>query len=158
MLESPRAGDKAPAFLLPSTEGDVSLDGLLVGGRTVVLAFYHEDATPTCDAELVMLKDAYETLAQSGAIALAVSADSLESHRALAKRSGGFPFALATDVTLDAARAYGVVDEGNPRRSRRAVFVIGRDGKILFAIPHFQPSNLDQVESLLSALDVTPDE
>ena len=41
----PEIGDKAPDFILASTQGEVSLQGLLQGEK-VVLAFYREDATP----------------------------------------------------------------------------------------------------------------
>ncbi len=41
----PEVGEKAPGFTLPSTEGQVSLQGLLAQGK-LVLAFYIEDNTP----------------------------------------------------------------------------------------------------------------
>lgn len=152
MADPPKIGDRAPAFRLPSTDGEVSLDALLAGGHRLVLAFYHEDATPSCETELTVLKDAHEMLSEFGARVLAVSADSIESHRDFAAGAGGFPFALASDDRLEAAGAYDVVDEGDPRRSRRAVFVIDRDGTILLGLPHFQPANLAQVEAMFAAL------
>jgi peroxiredoxin Q/BCP len=150
MAEPPKAGDPAPAFRLPSTQGEVSLDDLR--GRRIVLAFYTEDGTPTCSNEISMLKDAYEMLTEFGASVVALSADDLRSHSAFAERIGGLPFPLASDVTLDAARAYGVVDESDPQRSGRAIFVIDRDGAVMLAIPHFQPGNLSQVEAIFAAL------
>jgi thioredoxin-dependent peroxiredoxin len=152
MPDAPQAGERSPTFRLPSTDGDVSLDDLLTGGHRVVLAFYHEDATPACETELSVLKDAHEMLTEFGARVIAVSADSLDSHRAFAERLGGVPFALASDEALAAGRAYGVIDDADPRRSRRAVFVIDHDGTILLANPHFQPTNLVQVEAIFSAL------
>ena len=152
MPEPLQAGDRAPAFRLPSTDGDVSLDDLLTGGHCIVLAFYHEDATPSCQTEVSMLSEAHEMLTEFGARVIAVSADSVDSHRVFAERLGGVPFALASDETLAAARAYGVVDEGDPRRSRRAMFVIDRGGTVILAIPHFQPANLAQVEAIFAAL------
>jgi peroxiredoxin len=152
MTDSPRRGDPAPAFQLASTSGDVSLDNLLASGRRLVLAFYFEDATPSCESEVSMLRDSFEMLDQFGATVLAVSADSLESHRAFADRLGGVPFPLSSDASLEAARAYGVVDEGDQKRSRRAIFVIDRDGTLLLALPHFQPNNLAQVEAIFTAL------
>ncbi len=148
----PEPGAPAPAFRLPSTAGEVSLDGLLAEGQRLVLAFYVEDGTPSCETELSLLRDAHDTIVELGARVLAVSADSLQSHRAFVERAGGFPFPLASDAALETARAYGVVDEGNPRRSRRAMFVIDRDGTVLLALPHFQPNNLSHIESVLTAL------
>jgi peroxiredoxin Q/BCP len=152
MPEPPAAGERAPDFALPSTEGEVSLAGLLAGGRRAIVAFYHEDATPSCESQLVMLRDAHEMLTEFGARVVAISADSLESHRAFAARLGGLPFPLASDSNRSAAAAYSVIDEGDGRRSRRAVFVIDRDGTVLLSLPHFQPASVSQVEAIFAAL------
>jgi peroxiredoxin len=152
MPDPPRAGDVAPDLRLPSTDGDVALEELLARGQRVVLAFYTEDGTPTCENEVSVLKDAKEMLAEFGATVIGISADSVESHLGFAERLGGVPFALASDASLEAARAYGVVDEADSRRARRAIFVIDRDGRMMLALPHFQPSNLSQVEAIFAAL------
>ena len=152
MSDSPAAGDVAPPLRLASTQGEIALDDLRGQGRRVVLAFYTEDGTPTCQNEITMLKDAHELLREFGATVIGVSADDLESHRAFAQRLGGVPFPLAADTSLDAARAYGVIDESDGTRARRAVFVIDRDGLVMLALPHFQPGNLSQVEAMFNAL------
>jgi peroxiredoxin Q/BCP len=152
MGEAPRAGEVAPSVRLPSTEGEVSLKALFERGQRVVLAFYTEDGTPTCENEIAVLKDAHEMLAEFGASVVGVSADNVESHRAFAERLGGVPFPLASDESLVAAGAYGVIDEADPRRARRAIFVIDRDGRVMLALPHFQPANLSQVEAIFAAL------
>lgn len=152
MPEPPSAGAPAPDFRLPTADGEVGLGDLLSGGSRAVVAFYHEDATPSCESELALLRDSHELLREYAARVIAIGADSLESHRAFAERMGGLPFALASDADLSAARAYGVVDEGDSRRSRRAVFVIDRDGTVLLSLPHFQPANLTQVEAIFAAL------
>ena len=149
----PEAGEQAPDFTLPSTDGEVRLSDRLRHGR-VLLAFYFEDATPTCSAEIEALKDAYETLRELGAEVIGVSADSVGSHRAFAERLGGVPFPLASDTDLQAARAYDVVAEDDPRRSRRALFVVEQDGRISYAANPFNPNNLSQLEGALRALGV----
>lgn len=143
-------GEQAPDFSLPSTSGDVLLSEA-IGRSKVVLAFYYEDATPVCSNELSMLKDDYEALRELGAEVIAVSADSLESHEAFAERLGGVPFPLASDWTLEAAKAFNVVDDSG-KRSRRAVFVIDRCGKLLHAERWFQPGNPSQYEAIFRAL------
>jgi len=145
-------GSLVPDVRLSSTAGDVSLHELLAQGKRVVLAFHFEDGTPACASQVAMLKDAYEAIVDLGAEVLAVSADPLDAHRAFAERLGGVPFPIASDAKLEAARAYGVVDEGDPRRSRRAVFVIDRGGALLLANRHFQSTNPSQVEALIEAL------
>lgn len=144
------AGERAPDFALPSTNGDVRLSALLQRGR-VLLAFYFEDATPSCSTEIEALKDAYDTLRELGADVIAISADSIESHRTFAERLGGLPFPLASDGDLTVARAYDAVAEDDARRSRRALFLIDRDGSVLYAANPYSPNNLSQLEGALRA-------
>ena len=146
----PQPGQPAPDFTLPSTEGELRLGDLTARGK-VLLAFYYEDATPLCSNEVSMLKNDYAVVRELGAEVIAVSADSVESHRAFSERLGGVPFPLASDGTLGAAKAYGVVDDSG-KRSRRAVFVIDRGGKVLHAERWFQPGNPSQYEAVFRSL------
>ena len=146
----PEAGDQAPDFTLPSAAGDVRLCDLWDRGK-VVLAFYAEDNTPLCSNEVAMLRDDYDIIRELGAEVVAVSADGLESHADFAALTGGVPFPLLSDASLEAASAYGVVDDAG-KRSRRAVFVIDTGGRILHAEPWFQPGNPGQYEAIFRAL------
>jgi peroxiredoxin Q/BCP len=146
----PAAGSMAPEFSLESDRGRVSLGDLLARGR-LVLAFYYEDATPTCSTQVASLKDGFEMIQELGADVLAVSADTLESHRSFCERLGGLPFALGSDPDLAVGRAYGVVDDTG-KRTRRAVFVIDRDGTVLLALPYYNPANVSQYEAIFRAL------
>ena len=147
----PEQDERAPDFTLPSTEGALKLSDLLQRGP-VLLAFYFEDATPTCSKEIESLKDAHETLRELGAGIVAISADSIESHRKFAERLGGLPFPLASDADLRAAGAYNAIAEDDPRRSRRALFVISQDGVITYAANPFSPNSLPQLEGAFRAL------
>ncbi len=147
----PDRGERAPGFTLPSTEGELNLSDLLQRGP-VLLAFYFEDATPTCSTEIESLKDAHETLRELGASIVAISVDSIESHRTFAERLGGLPFPLASDADLRAAGAYNAIAEDDPRRSRRALFVVGQDGIITYAANPFSPNSLSQLEGAFRAL------
>ena len=146
------AGERAPDFILPGTEGDVRLSDVWSRGK-VVLAFYTEDNTPLCSNQIAMLRDDYEVVRELRAEVVAVSADSPESHLAFAERLGGVPFALVSDEGLEAARAYGVVDDAG-KRSRRAVFVIDEGGVVLYAEGWFQPGNPTQYEEVFRALGI----
>jgi peroxiredoxin len=98
-----------------------------------------------------MLKDDYAIVREFGATALAVSADSLDSHRAFAERLGGVPFPLGSDESLRLARAYGVADE-EARRANRAIFVIDETGMVVHAQPWFQPNNPGQYQAVFGAI------
>ena len=149
-MSTPQPGEPAPDFTLPSTQGDVSLRDL-AADKKVVLAFYFEDATPICSGEVAALKADYDLIRELGAEVVAISADSLASHEAFARRLGGFPFPLASDSDLLATRLYDVPDETG-KRSRRAIFVIDRGGTVLHAIAWYQPGNVAQYEEMLRAL------
>jgi peroxiredoxin len=148
----PAVGDSAPDFSLPSNQGEIRLSDLASRQR-VLLAFYQEDNTPTCSSEVATLKEAYPLLEEAGVAVVAVSADSLESHASFSERLGGLPFPLAADTELMAATRYGVVDDTG-KRSLRAVFIIDKGGKIIHAIPWFNPSNFGQMEEIFQALGI----
>jgi len=149
-VSTPQPGEPAPDFILPSTQGDISLRNL-TAEKKVVLAFYFEDATPLCTSEVATLKEDYDLIRDLGAEVVAISGDSLTSHEAFARRLGGFPFPLVSDSDLLAARLYDVLDETG-KRSRRAVFVIDRGGTILHAIGWYQPGNVAQYEEIFRVL------
>jgi len=150
MADRPEAGDAAPDFELPSTQGTLRLKDL-TGSKKVLLAFYTEDNTPLCSSEVSVLKEDYDLVKQLRTEVVAVSADSLDSHRDFADKLGGVPFPLVSDERLEAAPAYGVLDKAG-KRSRRAVFVIDRGGTILHVVPRFQPDNPSQYEDIFVAL------
>lgn len=128
-----RVGDKAPDFILPSSEGgDVSLSGLK--GRIVVLYFYPKDNTSGCTREACAFRDYKSEFARSGAVIYGVSPDSLKSHdNFINKFELNFP--LITDTKREAAEKYGVyvLKKMYGKESRgimRSTFVIDKAGKI----------------------------
>ena len=145
------AGEIAPDFTLPAVPAPVSLTELRSRGAVIVV-FYTEDSTPLCTRELVPFVNDYSDLTALGAEVVAISSDGVESHAEFARRLG-IPFALASDPDLAVARAFGVADEDS-RRARRAVFAIGRDGRLLYANPNHNPGNPADYESVITALGV----
>ena len=145
----PAVGEQAPDFILPSTEGQFQLSQAYKS-RQVVLAFYSEDATPSCTQELASFKEEYPTIQELGA-EVVVSVDSLDSHQAFCDRVGGYPFPLVSDTEREVAKAYGVLSDDG-KRSRRAVFVIDQQGVVAHSIPWYQPSNPLQLLEVFKAL------
>ncbi len=99
-------------------------------GKVVVLAFYPGDRTTGCTAELTKFRDEYAKMFGNETVVVGISADSLASHASWAQEMK-FPFALASDPELTVARQYG---SAHPTRhsTTRTVFVIGKDGRILW--------------------------
>lgn len=99
-------------------------------GKVVVLAFYPADRSSGCTAELTKFRDEYATLFGDGVVVVPISNDSIGSHTSWAQEMK-FPFALASDPQLAVAKQYGSSNPARPFASR-TVFVIGKDGKILW--------------------------
>ncbi len=99
-------------------------------GKVVVLAFYPADRSSGCTAELTKFRDEYATLFGDGVVVVPISGDSIASHASWAQEMK-FPFALGSDPQLLVAKQYGSSNPARPYASR-TVFVIGKDGKILY--------------------------
>jgi peroxiredoxin Q/BCP len=145
------AGTIAPDFTLPAVPAPVSLTDLRSRGAVIVV-FYTEDSTPLCTRELAPFANDHSEIAALGAEVIAISSDGLESHAEFAHRLG-IPFPLASDPDLAVARAFGVADEDS-RRAKRAVFVVGPDGRLLHANPDYNPGNIADYESVIAGLGV----
>lgn len=99
-------------------------------GKVVVLAFYPADRSSGCTAELTKFRDEYERLFGSDVVVLPISGDSVSTHASWAAEMK-FPYAIGSDPTLAVARQYGSY---SPARNyaTRTIFVIGKDGKIMW--------------------------
>ncbi len=149
MPEPLREGDRLPDVALHGPQGPVSLDALR-GGRPLVVAFYTEDRTPLCTAELSAFAEDYAMVEELHATMAGISTDAVDSQRRFLDAQG-FPFPLLSDPNGDAARAFGVLDPAT-QRSHRAIFVTDARGVIVKAIPFYNPHNPDQYAAVFQAL------
>jgi peroxiredoxin Q/BCP len=125
-------GAEAPDFELEGVDGATG-DTLRwrlshYRGQPVVLAFYPADNSPVCTRQLESYTREIGSFEELDAVVLALSPQSVESHRAFASDRGGFGFPLLADVDKSVAREYGVL--GLLDLYRRCTFVIDRDGKV----------------------------
>ena len=153
-MTAPQTGDRAPDVTLEGPSGPVQLSETYAEGP-VVLAFFQEASTPTCEAEVRGFCTEYHLVKELGGRVLAVSTDPQEAQRHFAEALNA-PFPVLTDPDGAAARAFGVYDETS-RRAARAVFVIGEDGVVRLAIPWYNPQNATQFEEVFTALGLQPD-
>ena len=127
------AGDRAPDFELPSSDGGkVKLSSLR--GKQVVLYFYPKDDTPGCTAEACAFRDNLPRFRGLDAVVLGVSKDSLASHSKFIDKYS-LNFTLLSDDGGVAHRLYDTWrQKTNYGRTywgtERSTFVIGDDGRI----------------------------
>jgi len=124
----PSVGDKAPNFVLPGT-GGVLYELASQQGNPVVLAFYPEDFSPVCSAQLRAYTSSIEDFRSYGAVMWGISPQGVESHETFAARRG-IAFPLLSDQDREVARRYGVL--GPLGFYRRSVFVLDRELKVRY--------------------------
>ena len=150
----PDVGQVAPDFTAQWADGSgarstpVSLSALR--GKVVVVAFYPKDRTSGCTAELTKFRDENAKLFGGDVVVLPVSADSISSHVSWASEMK-FPFALVSDPELKVADLYGSHAAGRPVASR-TVYVIGKDGKVVWREMKFNALNEDAYTALAAAV------
>jgi peroxiredoxin (alkyl hydroperoxide reductase subunit C) len=138
-----QVGKKAPDFDMPSTK---DLKGLKENvklsdykGKWLVLFFYPLDFTFVCPTEIKAFSDKIEEFKKAGAEVIGVSTDSVYSHRAwIQDKSAGLgeiKYPLASDITKDVSRDYGVLLE-DKGIALRGLFIIDQEGILQYQVVH----------------------
>ena len=144
-------GDTAPDFTLPThNEGELNL-AWYRGRKKVVLAFYPGDWTPVCATQVPELQAVAERFEQANCQLLAISVDSIPSHRAWAISLGGISFPLMSDYFSHGtvAQKYGILNKRG--YAERTVFVIDMQGTIRY-IERLNINQLPDNEKILSVV------
>ena len=142
-------GQTAPDFTLLNESGEeVSLSSMQ--GKKVVLVFYPFDFSPPCTTEMCAIRDDFSGWDTSGAEVFGISRDSRYAHAAF-KKAESIPITLLADVKGEAARDYGVWNEG-AGFAERGTFIIDESGIVTFAVHNPAPEIRDHsvVEGYLS--------
>ncbi len=122
-------GLAAPAFTLKAHTGeDVSLEQFK-GNQNLLLIFYPLDFSPTCSMQLPEFSAMKTDFLALETTILGVNRDSAWTHKAWAKEYG-IEVPLLADMTLTAAKAYGVALEERGM-SKRATFLIDKAGTVV---------------------------
>jgi peroxiredoxin len=137
-------GDRAPDFELKDQHGaPVKLSDYR--GRKVVLVFYPLAFSGVCQGELCEIRDDLPSFGEVDAQILAVSVDSMFSHRSWAEQQG-YEFPLLSDFWPhgQVAQEYGVFDD-NRGVATRGTFILDAEGvvrwKVVNAIPDARDLN-----------------
>lgn len=149
LVRGPDVGRRAPDFSLPwATKDTIGSEPFTLSramGQVVVLAFYPRDFTKTCTAEWQGLAAKRDALFGPDVTVVGISIDSLETHRRFAA-SLELPYMLLSDPAQQVARKYGAA--GDDGVNRRALYVIGKDGKVTWRDTQFNAIDPKEFEAL----------
>lgn len=140
----PRMNEPAPAFEAPTTHGVKKLEDYR--GKWLILFSHPADFTPVCTTEFMAFARAHEEFQALNTELLGLSIDSHYSHvawvRNIKEKFGvDIPFPIIADLSMEVARAYGMIQPGASDTSAvRATFVIDPDG-ILRAMVYYPMTN-----------------
>ncbi len=149
MSKEPTAGEKAPAFSLPSDGGGkVSLKEFK--GRNLVLYFYPKADTPGCTEEAIAFSRLRAEFAKTDTAILGVSADPVPSQDKF-KSKHKLTIALGSDETKKTLAAYGAWGEKSMYGRKfmgviRKTFLIDASGRIVRTWPKVRvPGHAEEV-------------
>lgn len=151
-----QAGAVAPQFSLFDTDKNkVSLADQK--GKNVVVLFFPLAFTGVCTAELCNVRDNIALYNNTNAIVFGVSVDSLFSLGKF-RDEQNLNFQLLSDFNKEAASAYGVLYETFPTFemqgvSKRAAFVIDKEGVVRYAEVCPTPGDLPNFEAIQQTLN-----
>ncbi len=151
-----KAGDRAPAFKMPS-DGGGQITSASLKGKPYVLYFYPKDDTSGCTKEAIAFSAAQKRFDALGVTVIGVSKDSVASHDRF-KSKHKLTITLASDPETATAALYGTwVEKSLYGRKymgmERATFLIGADGKIVRVWRKVKvPGHIEEVLAAAKAL------
>ena len=159
MIES---GETAPSFTLPAVHDgaitELSLEEHL-GEGVVILAFYPGDFNPACSDSETGLDELDLFTMQKDVRVLAISGDSVHSHRAFSEQYNlRVPLLSDTDGAVAKRYGVGVEDEAAGYLTHRAVFVIDHSETVQYAWKSEDPSVRPGTEEIRSAIEEIGDD
>ena len=136
-------GQKAPAFCMETTKVLETLEHMAklsdYLGKWLVLFFYPLDFTFVCPTEIRGFNSRLSEFNDLNTEILGVSTDSVFSHRAWIRTPvaegglGGLAYPLASDITKQVARDYGVLIE-DKGVALRGLFIIDPEGILRYQV------------------------
>jgi alkyl hydroperoxide reductase subunit AhpC len=157
-----RIGDIAPDFSQDSTAGPISFHAWL--GNSWGLLFSHpKDFTPVCTTELGATARLKEEFARRNVKVLAVSVDSVESHRRwvgdiAGTQGAAVNFPILGDPDRKVSDLYGMIHpNANDTLTVRSVFFIDPNKKIraLITYPASTGRNFEEILRVIDSLQLT---
>jgi peroxiredoxin len=102
-----KAGDRAPAFTLPDTEGTQVSSAALIAAGPLVLTFYRGVWCPYCNMDLQAIEAAADAVRGLGASLVAISPQTTPNSRR-SRRENNLSFPILADAGGELANAFGL--------------------------------------------------
>ncbi|MEM0156605.1 MAG: redoxin domain-containing protein [Thermoplasmataceae archaeon] len=153
---SVNVGEKAPEFkLLDASLKEKKLSDYK--GQNVVLAFFPGAFTSVCTQEMCTFRDSMASFNSLKAKVIGISTDTPFAQAEFAK-ANKLNFELLSDITTDVSKKYGVLYDNflniqGFHASKRAVFVIGKDGNVKYKWVTENAGNLPDFEEVRKAVE-----
>jgi peroxiredoxin (alkyl hydroperoxide reductase subunit C) len=157
----PRLNEPAPAFDAPTTHGQKKLEDYR--GKWLVLFSHPADFTPVCTTEFMAFAKRHADFQAINTELLGLSIDSHYSHVAWVRNikekfDVEIPFPIIADLSMEVAKAYGMIHPGAADTSAvRATFIIDPEG-VLRAMVYYPMSNgrsIDEFVRLVKAMQTS---
>ena len=148
-----KPGAEAPDFSVKAALGgkdfDFHLKDALKKGP-VVLYFFPAAFTPGCTAEAHAFAEATDDFVKQGATLIGLTAGNIDRVTEFSKVECRDKFPVAADAGAKIATAYDSSLALKPGWSDRTSYVIGQDGKIVYAYSNLNPD--DHVKNTMAAV------
>ncbi len=151
-------GSRAPAFQLPAKPGEMVDVGGLIGREKIVLLFIPLAFSSVCTAEMCHFRDSWSKWEAVGAKVFAISVDS-PFVVAKFREAERIPFPVLSDFNKSVAPQYDALHAelmGLKGVTKRAAFVIGRDGAIAYAWVSENPGVQVDFDAIRAAVEKAP--
>ncbi len=147
-------GQSAPDFTLQNTQGESVTISDFTGEKNVVLLFFPLAFSSTCTEELCTMRDNMKLYNSLDAKVIGISVDSFFTLQNF-KKSENINFTLLSDFNKEVSEKYGALYDdffGMHGVSKRAAFVINKEGEIVYAEVLDDASELPDFDSMQQAL------
>lgn len=124
-------GSKVPTFELKDQYGEsFSLDSV-IGKKNLVIYFYPKDDSPGCTKEACSFRDQFAVFADADAMIIGISAQSVESHLAFAKKHR-LNYLLLSDTGNKVRKLFGVPTNLFGLIPGRVTYIVDKNGKVVY--------------------------
>ena len=124
-------GSQVPSFELKNQYGELFSSDSVVGKKNLVIYFYPKDDTPGCTKEACSFRDQFAVFADADAMIIGISAQSVESHLAFARKHR-LNYLLLSDTGNQVRKLFGVPGNLFGLIPGRVTYIVDKKGEVIY--------------------------